>query len=130
MRIVVDYPPIYDRIAKAFPLRGREIFAFSDTIYNPGGYDIPLWLVAHEEVHQKQQGDDAEGWWDRYLVDTEFRYEMEFEAHQQEYRSYCKHVKDRNARVKYLNLVAGKLAAPLYGSVVSVREAKRRIEHD
>lgn len=129
MKIVVDRPPVWDRCEKVFPLSGYEIFAYGDIIYNPGGFKIPQWLIDHEKVHQKQQGEDVEGWWDRYLVDAEFRYEMEFEAHQAEYRSYCRHVKDRNARAGYLIIVAKKLAAPLYGSVVSVKEAKRRIQH-
>ena len=129
MKIVNSTPPNIDQIKEKFPLSGNEIFAFGDIIFNPGGFDIPAWLVAHEEVHQKQQGDDVEGWWGRYLVDAEFRYQMEFEAHLREYKSYCYHVKDRNAQTRYLTTVARKLAAPLYGNMVSVSEAKRRIKN-
>jgi hypothetical protein len=127
MKIVNGYPPIYDRARDVFPLSGREIFAWGDTIYNPGHCDIPPWLIDHERMHQKQQGDDVEGWWGRYLDDPEFRFKMELEAHQREYRSYCAHVKDRNAHGRYLIVVARKLAAPLYGGLLSISEAKRRI---
>jgi hypothetical protein len=128
VQIVNERPPIWDRAAEVFPLSGNEIFAFGDTIFNPGGWDIPVWLVEHEKVHQRQQDGDPEAWWDRYLIDEQFRFDMELEAHQREYRVYCANVKDRNAQVRYLTTVARKLAAPLYGSMVSVSEAKRRIK--
>jgi hypothetical protein len=127
MKLVNDFPPNMEELKKTFLLSGREIFAYGDTVYNPGGFDIPAWLMAHEEVHQKQQGDNVEGWWARYLIDVEFRYQMELEAHQREYESYCYHNKDRNAQTRYRSHVAKKLAAPLYGSMVSVSEAKRAL---
>ncbi len=128
MEIVNTYPPIIDKIAEVFPLQGSEIFAFGSVIYNPGAFEIPQWLIDHEEVHQEQQGNDVESWWERYLIDTEFRFKMELEAHQREYRSYCEHNRDRNKRVRYLHIVARKLSAPLYGSMVSVSEAVRRLK--
>lgn len=127
MEIIVDRPPIYDRAAKVFPLQGREIFAYGDKIYNPGGFDVPAWLVAHEEVHSLQQAGDPEGWWEQYLVDGEFRFHMELAAHQREYRSYCEHNRDRNKRLHYRRLVAKKLSAPLYGNMISRFDAMRRI---
>lgn len=130
MEIVIAKPPIWARAAEVFPLSGRELYAYGDIIYNPGGFRIPPWLIAHEEVHQKQTEEcgGPEKWWDKYLTDTEFRFDQELPAQQREYRSYCAHVKDRNARVHYLTTVARKLAAPLYGSMISVSEAKRRIK--
>ena len=127
MEIIIDRPPIYDRAAKIFPLQGREIFAYGDRIYNPGGFDIPAWLVAHEEVHQLQQAGDPEAWWEQYLVDAEFQFNMELAAHQREYRSYCEHNKDRNKRLQYKRLVAKKLAAPLYGNMITTFDAMRKI---
>lgn len=130
MKIVVGKPPIYDRAATVFPLSGREVFAFGDTIYNPDGMFIPEWIVDHEKVHGLQQSgfESPDAWWDLYLIDAQFRYTQELAAHREEYRSYCRHNKDRNARARYLDLVARKLAAPLYGSVVSFPEAKKEIK--
>jgi len=132
MEIIIDRPPIYDRAAKVFPLQGREIFAWEDKIYNPGGFVIPEWLKAHELVHSRQQMDDtghfsAEAWWDRYLVDTEFRFQEELEAHVAEFRSYKQHNRDRNKQLQYKRVVAKKLAAPLYGSMITAFDAMRRI---
>ena len=133
MEIIIDRPPIYDRAAKVFPLQGREIFAWGDKIYNPGGFVIPEWLVAHEQVHANQHMDDSghfnpEAWWERYLVDVEFRFQEELEAHRAEYRSYCQHNRDRNKQAAYKRIVAKKLAAPLYGSMITSFDAMRKIQ--
>ena len=132
MEIIIDKPPIYEEAAKVFPLQGREIFAWGDKIYNPGGFDIPAWLVAHEKVHANQHMDDTghfnpEAWWARYLVDVEFRFQEELEAHRAEYRSYCQFNLDRNKQAAYKRTVAKKLAAPLYGNMITVFDAVRRI---
>ena len=130
MEIVNERPPIYDRAAETFVLTGNELFAYGDKIYNPGGINIPEWLIDHEKVHAKQHEKfgGPEAWWDRYLIDPEFRYHEELEAHQVEYRSFCLYNRDRNKRVRYLMLVARRLASPMYGSIVSLLEAKRRIK--
>lgn len=130
MEIVIDRPPIYDRAAKVFPLQGREIFAWGDKIYNPGGFDVPAWLVAHEEVHSLQQVEagSPQAWWDQYLVDVEYRFQQELAAHQREYRSYCEHNADRNKRARYRSVVAKKLSAPLYGNMITRFDAMRRVK--
>lgn len=128
MKVSNTYPPIYTRAAAAFPLSGSEIFAYGDTIYNPGGFQIPPWLIAHEEVHQEQQQGAPAMWWDKYLVDEQFRFDMEFDAHLVEYKTYCKYNADRNKRARYRQTVARKLAAPLYGSLISVNDALRRLK--
>jgi hypothetical protein len=129
MEIIVDRPPIYDQAAKVFPLQGREIFAWGDKIYNPGGYVIPQWLIAHEQVHKGQQEDHGspETWWAQYLVDVEFRFQEELDAHRAEFRSFCQHNKDRNKQAMYKRTVAKKLAAPLYGNMITVFDAVRKI---
>ena len=128
MEIIIDRPPIYDEAAKIFPLEGREIFAYGNKIYNPGGFDIPGWLVAHEMVHEEQQDGDPEGWWDHYLAEPEFRLDQELAAHIAEYQSYCKHNRDRNKQVHYRMVVARKLAAPLYGGLITKGEALRLLK--
>lgn len=132
MEIIIDRPPIYDRAAKVFPLQGREIFAWGDKIYNPGGFVIPAWLMAHEKVHANQQMNDdghfgTEAWWEQYLVDVEFRFQEELEAHRAEYRVYCQHNKDRNKKLQYKRAVAKKLAAPLYGNMITAFDAMRKL---
>ncbi len=128
MQIMIDTPPIYDRAAAVFPLTGNEIFAWDDIIYNPSGKDIPVWLVDHENVHKRQQAGEPEEWWDRYLVDEEFRYQMELEAHRVEYLSFCHHNKDRNKQSRYLAMISRRLAAPMYGNMITASEARKAIK--
>ena len=129
MIIINEYPPNIKQIKEAFPLKGREIFAWGGTIYSPSGVDIPVWLIEHEKVHFKQQKHigGPEAWWERYLVDTQFRFEQELEAHQVEYRAYCRQTKDRNMHIRYLLVIARRLASPMYGSVVDARGAMKAI---
>jgi hypothetical protein len=128
MKIVIDNPPNISAIKLVFPLSGKEIFAWGDIIYNPGNVQIPAWLVEHEMIHQKQQGDDTVGWWNRYLVDPQWRIEQELEAHRREYKVFCLHNKDRNVQARYLNSIASRLSSALYGNVVSKLEALRKIK--
>jgi len=120
-------PPNIEKIRAVFPLTGKEIFAWGNTIYNPGGGPIPPWLAAHEKIHMLQQGDDIEGWWDRYLVDAEWRFKQELEAHQEEYRVFCVLNKDRNTRIRYKNMLAARLASSMYGNMVTKKEALKWI---
>lgn len=123
MQILKEFPPNIEAIRKRFLLSGNEIFAYGDTIYSPGGVDLPDSLLRHEEVHEKQQGDDPEGWWARFLKDDKFRLDQEMEAHIVEYQTICKKVTDRNERVKAAAHVAHKIASATYGRMISYRKA-------
>ena len=128
VEVVIGYPPNIDAIRAQFPITGQEIFAWAGIIYNPSGNPLPTWLVDHEKVHFKQQDGNPEAWWDRYIIDEEFRLEQELEAHRVEYRSFCRQNKDRNSRARYLHQMANRLAAPMYGGIISRVEAVRRIK--
>ena len=106
-----------------FPLTGREIFAYGDTIYNPLGGAMPIWIIEHEEVRRDQQRKGVKQWWASYLEDDDFRFNMELEAHQVEYRCFCRHNKDRNDQAKYLFWIAKRLSSKMYGSMITLREA-------
>lgn len=128
MRVVVDFPPNIEAIREKFPLTGNEIFAWDDKIFNPSGGDLPVWLHAHEEVHQKQQAGDPEGWWKRYLVDDKWRFEQELEAHQAEFTSFCLQETDRNRKRAFLKGLARRLSAPMYGRVATFKRAHNLIK--
>ena len=123
MQIVVDFPPNIDAIRKRFLLSGREIFAYGDKIYSPGSDTLPDELIRHEEVHERQQGDDPEGWWERFLRDDAFRLSQEMEAHIVEYQTICKTVLDRNERVKVAAHIAHKISSWTYGRMITYRKA-------
>ena len=127
MKIVVGYPPNFKALREAFNPGPNAIFTYGDTVYSPSGDVLSPELRAHEAVHIKQQAGGAEAWWDRYLVDVEFRLAQELEAHRVEYQTYCGRDKDRNRRSRFLNAIAARLASPMYGNIITVREALRRI---
>lgn len=132
MKIIRAYPPNIDAIDAVFHIRKVKgvIFTFGDTIYNPDGGDVSPELRAHEGVHFSRQTNEIakiEAWWQRYLVDPEFRYNEEAPAHRAEYKAYCALHRDYNQRARFLHHVADRLAGPLYGGLVKPSEARRFI---
>lgn len=130
VEIVTEWPPRRAEIEGRFgKLPDSVIFAWGDKIMVPGGAPLQQWLVDHELVHLQQQKDigGVDQWWDKYLVDDQFRLDQELEAHVVEYRSYCRAFRDRNEQARYLSLIGGRLANKMYGSIISKGEAMRRI---
>ena len=121
--IVNDWPPNIEAIRAVLPVSRFNIFAYGGKIYNPGGEKLPPWLVGHEKVHFAQQGRNPEHWWAKYLSDTKFRLEQEIEAHQEEYRVFCWFNRKRNRRRVHLKHMAKRLAAPMYGRLISAKVA-------
>lgn len=123
-KIVGSYPPNIDAIKEVFPLKGREIFAYDQVIYNPGGGELTDSLIAHENVHFKQQAlTSPDEWWERFILDGPFRFEQELEAHRMEFRVACLGVRDRNDINAIHAHIAQKLASPLYGQMIGYRKA-------
>lgn len=125
MKIVHDYPPLIDEIDAEFHVRNKPIiFAWADTIYNPKHVTITAPLMAHEKVHGLSQGDHPVEWWLEYIKSKPFRLHEELPAHVAEYRRL---LKQHFSKVKAMDIVATKLCAPLYGSMVSLPYAKQLI---
>ena len=81
IKIVKEQPPFLLKIVSA-GMRPQfdTIFPWSPNIFNPSGLDIPPDIFIHEVVHIRQQGNNPEAWWQRYLNDSGFRFEQELEA--------------------------------------------------
>lgn len=127
-KIIHDYPPNIDEIDARFAVRGKPVlFSWGARIYNPRGIIIPPALIAHEAVHGERQGDDIEGWWRRYLHDPEFCLAEEVPAHRAELQVALAHCKNRNQKRLALRHISQRLAGPLYGRVVTRRDAQRLI---
>lgn len=132
MEVCFGLPPMYRELLRTFPdIEGRRmLFTFGNTIFNPTEVVIPPQLYAHEAVHAKRQGaniDEYFAWWKEYMRDAKFRFDEELPAHVAEYHAYCKRHGDRNARAKALNEIVLRLAGPVYGCMVTQREAYRAI---
>lgn len=127
-RIVFDWPPNIEAIRAVLPVTDRNIFAYNNRIYVPGGGELGPELHAHEEVHFKQQEEwGVETWWEKFLEDEVFRLAQEIPAHRAEYRTYCRFHKDRNEKAKFLRVLGRRLAAPMYGGIITVNEAMKAI---
>lgn len=132
MQVIVASPPMIDQIDAAFHIKGQPcLFAWGDKIYNPMNTKVPSCLHRHEEVHGRQQkgfSGGVEGWWLKYIDDIEFRLDQEIPAHRAEYRGLLSQYGDvRNNRRRFLSLVAVRLAASLYGKMITVSQAKAAI---
>jgi hypothetical protein len=131
-RVVVARPPMWAEIDAAFGVSRKRgiLFAWGDRIYNPDGVQIPAQLFAHEAVHGvRQEKYGVETWWRDYIGSRPFRFDEELPAHRAEYR-YLSEQGNRTHRRAALAGVAAKLAAPLYGNLVTLAEAKRALRGD
>ena len=131
-KVIKEYPPNFEQIDKIFNVRGKHvIYSWGDVIYSPHPDTfITPELYAHEAVHGKRQTPDTksiEAWWERYLIDVEFRLSEELLAHRAEYREFCRTNLDRNDRNRFLTAVANRLSGPLYLNGISLSKARQSI---
>lgn len=134
MKVSYEQPPVWDQANKLFKLEELKIgavFTYGDTIYNPSSIALTPELIRHEETHMEQQqanSDVAKAWWKRYIQDPQFRLEQEAEAYAAQYKLFCQIHKDRNKQARYLYQIAGLLASPMYGNIVTRTEAQSMIK--
>jgi hypothetical protein len=129
MKIANELPPIFDDlIAGGMQPGPNTLYTYGDIIFNPSGKDIPEDIIVHEEVHMKQQGDNPDYWWSRFIDDQYFRIEQEVEAYAVQYRFICKKHKDRNQRHRILMHFAQVLSSPIYGNVIGTMSAYQMIK--
>lgn len=130
MKIEIKYPPNIKDIEKRFGTLGKNVvFTYGDTLYNPSGAFIDVYLTKHEETHARQQGNDIEGWWKKYFEDDKFRLNQEIEAYHNQYEYFCKNKKDLLRQEKFLALIAGDLSGAMYGNICDLKEAKKFIKN-
>lgn len=127
MQTVQGYPPNFKDIVAVFPAAAEPnvVFTYGASIYVPSGKPLVAPIQAHEMIHSLRQGTDPAGWWEKYLVDVEFRLVEELAGHTAEYRAALQTVKDRNEVAKYLQVVATRLAGPLYGNLLTPAAARK-----
>jgi len=128
IEVVNAYPPNLDIIRNAFPIHSGVIFTYGGKIYSPDSMVISPELHAHEAIHVKQQGDDPDVWWDKYIIDVEWRLEQEIEAHRAEWKYVLRNIKNREVRAKYLSVIAARLSGKLYGNMLPYPDAVKKIK--
>ena len=130
MRILVENPPFIDDLRSIFRLPAGAIFTFGDTIFNPSNNPIDEPLMLHETLHSKQQGNNPQEWWKRYLVDKDFRLAMEIPAYQIQFHAYKKLDKNRDRVHRFALRLASDLSGGMYGDCISFMEAVKAIKSD
>lgn len=112
-----DFPLMEEYKAK-FPITDGTIFALSLDIYT--NHPLTPDLFVHEVCHLKQQERDGlKEWVYDFLEYPDKRLAYELEA----YREQLKSIKDRNHRHKIRMESARNLSSPLYGSIISFKDA-------
>lgn len=128
MKIVNTFPPNIEKIREKFQIFPNTVFTYGDTLHNPMGGYIDAYLMTHEETHVKQQGDNVEEWWNKYLEDNQFRFKQEVEAYHNQYAHFCRNKKDLVKQNKFLSLIASDLSGPMYGNICILDDAKEFIK--
>lgn len=131
MEIRIERPPNFEAISKVFPVvleRKGILYCYRPYVYNPDDVEVPEPLMRHEETHNKQQGQSPAYWWSLYLEQPKFRFEQELEAHQVEYKSAIRLIRDKNTQARYLIMAAQRLSGPLYGNSCSYPDAIKLIK--
>ena len=126
--IVYAKPPVYDRAHEVFDLTGKNpVFAYGGKIYNPGYGGLDDSIIAHEMVHFEQQGDDVDGWWEKYFTDPAFRLSQEVEAYKVQFQVLKKTIGSRSTLALHKARIARDLSSPMYGNLMGYTEAYRAI---
>lgn len=131
MKIVNEFPPNYQLIREVFRNcdEFKPIFSYGDIIYNPYNINVTPDLEVHEEVHMKQQGEDVEGWWNRYLIDKDFRLKQEIEAYGTQFHWVKSKIQNRILVEWSKEKMAQALSGDMYGNLLSYGEAESKIRN-
>lgn len=98
MKISHEKPPCYEKLCKHFEWLEKAwnnegiYITYGGILYTPHTH-IPGHIMAHEEVHARQQKKmGADEYLDKYIADVKFRQEVEIEA----YRAQVKWIKEHD----------------------------------
>jgi hypothetical protein len=129
MKIINENPPNIEAIQTKFKLHKGVIFTYGDIIYNPDKGEIDEFILCHEQKHCEQQGDKPNEWWNKYLIDPEFRIKQETEAYGEQYKFIKDKIKEKKIVNIMLERLAGTLCGEIYGNVLTFNEAKCKIRN-
>ena len=133
MQVVKAFPPNYEKVIATFPAVEKMhgvVFTYGDIIYYPYQKKaIADHLIVHERTHSRQQGDNPADWWDRYLIDVDFRLSQELEAYRRQYAYYIAKNHNLNDRAWFIDALAGDLSGAMYGNLVTKLEAMEIIKN-
>ena len=132
MKFKKEKPPNYTEIVERFPCVANETyiaFTYGDTLYTPNHAEseVPLHLIAHEEVHVKQQGNEPAKWWKAYFEDDGFRLKQEVEAHHAQYLYVIKY-HGKTVGINVLTHLIKALCSTTYDLGITYQQGERFIK--
>lgn len=117
-----EKPPNWEILEKAFGVKwGNICVTYGNHIYS--SKIISPNVVEHEKVHIKQQGNNPDKWWDKYIKDSKFRLEQEKEAYREQVKYIKCNSKDRNLIHKVCVSLVNDLSGKMYGECISFSDA-------
>lgn len=128
MNIVNTAPPNYEKIVAYLGEDKNAVYCYGDTIYNPHLREITPDVEVHEQVHSKQQGNNPEAWYNKYLTSGEFRLSQEIEAYGEQYK-FVKPLLTNKLRMWIKDNMARALSSKTYGNMITYRDAERAIRN-
>lgn len=129
MQVKKALPPNYEAIKLAgFGGDEHAIYTYGDTCYTLTEREIPEDILAHEEQHSKQQGNNPDAYIHQWLTDKDFRRESEVEAYAVQL-NFLK--KQQGAKIAYALLpeMAKNLASASYKLGLTYHQAETLIRH-
>lgn len=124
VKISEEKPPVFEQCQELFGISwDTTVFAYGDTIHVKDKKNLTDHLIEHEMVHLKQQGGNPQAWWEKYLVDSEFRLSQEIEAYQREYRYLRGKSFNREGLHRLVRFWAYNLSGSIYGNLTTFKDA-------
>lgn len=125
--VVHEFPPIIDKIKAVLTIPEKGVlFTYKGKVYAPDTENVPTELLVHENVHIVQQGEDSDGWWDKYLTDKSFRLLQELEAYATQYL-FVKLRTTAKQYEPYLDTLCEIVSSEMYGGLINASQAKTRL---
>ncbi len=132
MKLSSEPPEIYKKLHEVFGVEWEKglIIANGDTIHTAVKF-LPPQKIVHEETHQRQQtAYGIDKWWDRYLIDPEFRLSQELEAYRNEVKWIEKNILNRNLAYQLKHDIAKTLSSTVYGDIITFSKALTLIKNN
>jgi hypothetical protein len=130
MKTKSGFPPNIQQLKTFFDVETHKpIFTYGDEIYAPYHEHVPEDIIEHEKIHIKQQKQftNPDIWWNKYILDTEFRLAQELEAYAHQYQ-WIKGISNTKIADEALIEMASNLSSPLYRLNISYGRAEKLIK--
>lgn len=126
--LIKGLPPNIREIQKHFPVTKDTVYAYGDDIY--ALEEVPPDIEYHERVHLEQQKKwtSPDIWWQKYLLDAEFRLEQEVEAFAAQVKWVREHTNSAIGKGS-LEVCSEVLASEMYKLGITKSRAESLIRH-